>query len=242
MKPALAIDALVVHYGGIAAVKSVSLKVHKGKTVCLIGANGAGKTSVMRAISGLLRSKSGSIQHFGEELVGIHAARIASRGLAHVPEGRETFSHLTVEENLRMGGFRLRKAEFAAGCERIYQFFPRLKERRMQYAGLLSGGEQQMLVMGRAIISRPDLILLDEPSMGLAPNMVDEVFSVIRSLQADGVTLLLVEQNALRALEISDYAYVMESGSIVLEGPGSALATDPRVTSAYLGDSEGFHQ
>jgi branched-chain amino acid transport system ATP-binding protein len=235
MTHALQIKDLVVTYGGINAVKGVSLVVPAGRTICLIGANGAGKTSVMRAISGLVRAKNGSIQYFGDELIGKHPAKMAALGIAHVPEGRETFQKLSVEENLRMGGFRLSATEFATRRDQVCETFPRLKERRAQLAGLLSGGEQQMLVMARAMVAGPELMLLDEPSMGLAPNMVDEIFAVIGKLQKTNTSLLLVEQNALRALEMSSYAYVMETGSIVIEGPAHQLATDPRIKAAYLG-------
>jgi len=235
MNPALQIRDLVLAYGGITAVKGVSLDVPAGKTVCLVGANGAGKTSVMRAISGLVKAKAGSIRYFGDELTGRHPAGMAARGIAHVPEGRETFQRLSVEESLRMGGFRLPRAEFGHRRDAMFETFPRLKERRTQLSGLLSGGEQQMLAMARALISNPKLLLLDEPSMGLAPNIVDEVFQVIADLRQTDTTVLLVEQNALRALELADYAYVMETGSIVIEGEGRQLANDPRITTAYLG-------
>ncbi|MEP9355442.1 ABC transporter ATP-binding protein [Xanthobacter sp. KR7-65] len=235
MSPALLITDLVLAYGGVTAVKGISLDVPAGRTVCLIGANGAGKTSVMRAISGLVKAKTGSISYFGEELTGSHPAGMAARGIAHVPEGRETFQRLTVEESLRMGGFRLSGVEFARRRDAMYDTFPRLRERRTQVSGLLSGGEQQMLAMARALISSPKLLLLDEPSMGLAPNIVDEVFKVIADLRKTDTTVLLVEQNALRALELADYAYVMETGSIVMEGEGRQLANDPRITTAYLG-------
>jgi branched-chain amino acid transport system ATP-binding protein len=194
----------------------------------------------MKAISGLLRSRSGQIRFFDKEIIRRHPAAISAAGIAHVPEGRQVFQKLTVEENLRMGGFRLSHQEFGRRCERLFDAFPRLSERRTQYAGLMSGGEQQMLAMARALISEPRLVLLDEPSMGLAPNIVDEVFAVIASLQEAKTSILLVEQNALRALEISHYAYVMETGRIVMEGPAPALAKDPRVASAYLG-TEGRH-
>jgi branched-chain amino acid transport system ATP-binding protein len=232
---ALAVENLTVRYGGVTAVRQVSFDVPAGGTVCLIGANGAGKTSIMRGICGLVPQRSGSVKLFGQESIARHAAAIARAGLAHVPEGREVFARLSVEENLRMGGLWLTRAAYAARRAQVFALFPRLHERRGQCAGLLSGGEQQMVAIGRAIMADPKLILFDEPSLGLAPKIVDEIFAVIGVLQREGRTILLVEQNAARALAISDYAYVLETGAIALQGPSAQLAADPRIASAYLG-------
>jgi branched-chain amino acid transport system ATP-binding protein len=233
----IALEGLQVAYGGIRAVKGISLEVNPGELVCLIGANGAGKTTTLRAITGMLHPAAGRIVYDGADIGGTKTHEIARRGLALVPEGRGVFAQLTIEENLAMGAYarRDRKA-VAADVERAYALFPRLKERRRQTAGTLSGGEQQMLAIARALMSRPKLLLLDEPSMGLAPLMVERIFEVIRAISAEGVTLLLVEQNARLALEVSDRAYVLESGLVTLSGVSASLLTDPRIRQAYLGE------
>ncbi len=225
---------LEVRYGGIVAVRGVSFAVEEGEMVCLIGANGAGKTTTLKALARLLAS-SGEIHYRGERIDGLPAHALISRGLALVPEGRGVFSRLSVAENLAMGAYHRDDAEIDGDLERVYTLLPRLKERRNQLAGTLSGGEQQMLAIGRALMGRPRMLLLDEPSMGLAPMMVQKVFEVIRAIAADGVTILLVEQNARLALEVCQRGYVMESGRITLADSAAALAADPRVRAAYLG-------
>jgi branched-chain amino acid transport system ATP-binding protein len=233
----LALESLEVAYGGIRAVKGIELEVRQGETVCLIGANGAGKTTTLRAITGLVRAAAGRVRYDGADIPGLRVHEIARRGLALVPEGRGIFPQLTVDENLAMGAYARRDARQVAGdVERAFTLFPRLKERRVQVAGTLSGGEQQMLAIGRALMSRPRLLLLDEPSMGLAPLMVERIFEVIRAIAAEGVTLLLVEQNARLALEASHRGYVLESGSVSLSGEARALLDDPRIRHAYLGE------
>jgi branched-chain amino acid transport system ATP-binding protein len=233
----LEIRGLEVRYGGIRAVKGVDLDVREGEFVCLIGANGAGKTTTLKAICGLLPAASGEIRYREHAIGGMPAFRLARQGLAMVPEGRGIFGQLTVEENLQMGAFAQRDARQARGdLDRAYALFPRLRERRAQTAGTLSGGEQQMLAIARALMSRPKLLLLDEPSMGLAPLVARKVFETIRDVANEGVTVLLVEQNARAALELAARAYVMESGSIALEGEARALMSDPKVRAAYLGD------
>ena len=233
----LALEQLQVSYGGIRAVKGVDLTVEPGELVCLIGANGAGKTTTLRAVTGLVRAAGGRIVYDGAEISGLRVHEIARRGLALVPEGRGVFAQLTIEENLAMGAYaRSDAAAVAADMERAYTLFPRLKERRRQTAGTLSGGEQQMLAIGRALMSRPKLLLLDEPSMGLAPLMVEKIFEVIRGVSADGVTLLLVEQNARLALEASHRGYVLEGGVVSLSGPAQSLLGNPQVRQAYLGE------
>jgi branched-chain amino acid transport system ATP-binding protein len=232
----LALEKVEVHYGGIRAVKGIDLVVNPGELVALIGANGAGKTTTLRAITGLVHAH-GRIRYDGEDIAGRPAHAIARRGLALVPEGRGVFPQLTIDENLAMGAYaRNDRAAIAADVERVFGLFPRLKERRRQTAGTMSGGEQQMLAIGRALMSRPRLLLLDEPSMGLAPLMVEKIFEVIRLIAAEGVTMLLVEQNARLALEASHRAYVLESGLVTLAGAGSALLHDPQVRQAYLGE------
>ena len=232
----LALEKVEVHYGGIRAVKGIDLVVNPGELVALIGANGAGKTTTLRAITGLVHAH-GRILYDGEDIAGRPAHAIARRGLALVPEGRGVFPQLTIDENLAMGAYaRNDRAAIAADVERVFGLFPRLKERRRQTAGTMSGGEQQMLAIGRALMSRPRLLLLDEPSMGLAPLMVEKIFEVIRLVAAEGVTMLLVEQNARLALEASDRAYVLESGLVTLSGAGSDLLHDPQVRQAYLGE------
>ena len=226
---------LQVRYGGIAAVKGISFAVEEGEMVCLIGANGAGKTTTLKALARMLPS-SGELRYLGERLDRLPSHALVARGLALVPEGRGVFARLTVAENLAMGAYHRRDAEVVADLDRVHDLLPRLKERRHQLAGTLSGGEQQMLAIGRALMGRPRLLLLDEPSMGLAPLMVQKVFEVIRAVAAQGVTILLVEQNARLALEVCARGHVMESGCITLADSASALAADPRVRAAYLGE------
>jgi len=233
---ALRISALCVSYGAIEAVKSIDLEVRTGELVALIGANGAGKTSSLKAIAGLL-PWSGSIELFGEAINAVPAHQLLARGMALVPEGRGLFARMTVAENLQMGAFTRRDGEVAGDFENMYQRFPRLKERSGQLAGTLSGGEQQMLAMARALMSRPRLLLLDEPSMGLSPILVERIFSVIREVSERGISILLVEQNARLALEIAHRGYVMDSGQVSFSGPASELLHDPRVREAYLGES-----
>jgi branched-chain amino acid transport system ATP-binding protein len=238
MTPAalLEVTDLSVAYGGITAVKGVALKAGAGQVVSLIGANGAGKTTTLRALSGLLKARAGSMRFQGTELLNAPAHRIARLGIAHVPEGRQTFANMTVAENLRMGAYLAPGGqEIELRRERVLARFPRLAERLGQLAGLLSGGEQQMLAMGRALMARPKLLLLDEPSMGLAPLFVEEIFRIIAELKVEGQAILLVEQNASAALDISDYAYVLENGQIRLSGPAAEIAKNPEVAAAYLG-------
>ena len=236
--PLLALERLAVAYGGIQAVKGIDLDVRERELVCLIGANGAGKTTTLKGICGMLPVKSGTIRYAGDDITGQPSFRLVRRGLAMVPEGRGMFGALTIEENLAMGAYaRSDRAAVRADVERVFALFPRLKERRRQTAGTLSGGEQQMLAMARALMSRPRLLLLDEPSMGLAPLMVQKVFETVIAVAKEGVTMLLIEQNAKLALEVSDRGYVMESGEITLEGPASALLHDPKVRAAYLGEA-----
>ncbi len=233
----LEIKDLFVSYGMIQALKGISFEVNKGEVISLIGANGAGKTTTLHALTGLLPVKSGSIKLNGNELTKTPAHKIVKLGMAHVPEGRRIFQQLTVLDNLKLGAFiRNDKENFAADMEKIYKRFPRLAERKNQIAGTLSGGEQQMLAMGRALMSNPDIILMDEPSMGLSPIMVSEIFKIIEDIRKDGMTVLLVEQNAKKALAISDRAYVLETGKIVLSGKASDLINDESVKKAYLGE------
>jgi len=236
--PLLQLQKLEVAYGGIHAVKGIDLEVAQGEMVCLIGANGAGKTTTLKGICGLLPVKAGKVFYGGEDVTGKPAFRLVRRGLAMVPEGRGVFGALSIEENLAMGAYiRNDHAAIASDMERVYGLFPRLKERRRQTAGTLSGGEQQMLAMGRAMLSRPKLLLLDEPSMGLAPLMVQKVFETIVTISGEGVTILLIEQNAKLALEVSKRGYVMESGEITLHGDAKSLLHDPKVRAAYLGET-----
>ena len=236
--PLLALDRLEVAYGGIQAVKGIDLAVGAGELVCLIGANGAGKTTTLKGVCGLLPVKSGTISYGGSDITGRRSFELVRRGLVMVPEGRGVFGALTIEENLAMGAYiRDDRAAIREDVERVFALFPRLKERRRQTAGTLSGGEQQMLAMGRALMSRPKLLLLDEPSMGLAPLMVQKVFETIIAVSGEGVTILLIEQNAKLALEVSDRGYVMESGEITLEGEAATLLHDPKVRAAYLGET-----
>lgn len=232
----LEIKDLHVFYGAIHALKGISLTVADGELVSLIGANGAGKTTTLHAISGLLPAASGSILLDGTDLQKVPANTIIGLGMAHVPEGRHVFARMTVEENLRMGAYILRdQKRISEKLERVYGHFPRLKERRRQLAGTLSGGEQQMLSTGRALMTDPKIVLMDEPSMGLSPLLVKEIFSIIQELHKSGITILLVEQNAKMALAVSDRAYVLETGTISMEGPAAELAADDRVRKAYLG-------
>lgn len=235
-EPLLAVRDLHVAYGGIQAVKGLNLDLYEGELVSLIGANGAGKTTTLKAICGLLHPSSGDILYQGRSLKGQGAWDLPAQGLVMVPEGRGIFTRMTIDENLRMGTYLREDADIESDIERVYARFPRLKERMKQLAGTLSGGEQQMLAMGRALLARPKLLLLDEPSMGLSPIMVDKIFEVVRDVHAQGVTILLVEQNASRALAIADRAYVMESGIITMNGEGKAMLSDPKVRAAYLGE------
>jgi branched-chain amino acid transport system ATP-binding protein len=236
--PLLELAKLEVAYGGIHAVKGIDLHVGEGELVCLIGANGAGKTTTLKGICGVQPVKSGTIRYAGESIAGRPAFELVRRGLAMVPEGRGVFGALTIEENLAMGAYvRTDAAGIRADVERVFDLFPRLKERRRQTAGTLSGGEQQMLAIGRALMSRPKLLLLDEPSMGLAPLMVQKVFETVLAVSKEGVTILLIEQNAKLALEVSHRGYVMESGEITLSGEAKALLGNPAVRAAYLGEA-----
>jgi branched-chain amino acid transport system ATP-binding protein len=232
----LEIRDMVCAYGQVTALKGISLSVKAGQLVALIGANGAGKSTTLRAISGLVASRSGQMTFDGEDITGIGAQRVLTKGIAHCPEGRRVFPHMTVSENLDMGAY-LRKdtGEVAVDRERIYTEFPRLAERRKQAAGTLSGGEQQMLAIGRALMSRPRLAMFDEPSLGLAPNIVERTFAIIRAIRDSGTTVLLVEQNAFAALEMCDHAYLLESGRVVLSGGGTELIANEHVRRAYLG-------
>ncbi len=232
----LKIEDLHVHYGGIQALRGISLEVPDGKIVTLIGANGAGKSTTLRTITGLVKASSGSIQWNGQELLGKSIDKIVSSGIAMSPEGRRVFPDLTVLENLKIGAYlRTGKPEIAKDIEWVYSLFPRLQERSWQLAGTLSGGEQQMLAVGRALMSRPKLLLLDEPSLGLAPLVVQDIFTIIREINRQGVTVLLIEQNANMALKIADLAYVLETGRITLSGTGAELLANEKVKEAYLG-------
>jgi branched-chain amino acid transport system ATP-binding protein len=236
----LIIDNLHAAYGKVEVLHGISLEVPKGKLVTLIGSNGAGKTTTMRAISGMIKPRGGTVLLAGRDITGMDSHRIARAGLAHSPEGRRVFATMTVTDNLLLGAFprftRARpKGDVTHDLERALELFPRLKERRTQLAGTLSGGEQQMLAMARAVMLNPDVVLLDEPSMGLAPILVDEVFRIIARLKAEGVTMLLVEQFAQAALNVADYGYVLENGSIAVHGPAASLKNDPKVVAAYLG-------
>ena len=233
----LKVSGLQVAYGGIQAVKGVSFEVQEGELVSLIGANGAGKTTSMKAITGTLGMNDGDIEYLGRSIKGRGAWDLVKQGLVMVPEGRGVFTRMTITENLQIGAYvRNDKAGIAADIQRMFDIFPRLRERKDQLAGTMSGGEQQMLAMGRALMSQPKVLLLDEPSMGLSPIMVDKIFEVVRDVYALGVTIVLVEQNASRALAIADRGYVMESGVITMTGPGQELLSDPKVRAAYLGE------
>ncbi|MEJ5921447.1 ABC transporter ATP-binding protein [Bifidobacterium thermophilum] len=232
----LDIKNLSVSYGAIDAVKGISLHVDDGEIVSLIGANGAGKTTTLHTITGLVPAKSGSIMFNGQDLLKTKANRIVTLGMAHVPEGRHVFTRMSVQENLEMGAYSLKDTSHVTeDLDKVYTYFPRLKERRRQLAGTLSGGEQQMVAMGRAMMSRPNTILMDEPSMGLSPKLVKEIFRIIEKLHDEGITVLLVEQNAKMALSIADRAYVLETGRITMEGKASDLLHDEKVRKAYLG-------
>jgi branched-chain amino acid transport system ATP-binding protein len=232
----LSVDALECRYGKVAAVRGLSLEVRKGELVSLIGANGAGKTTTLKAISGVLRAAGGRIVFEGEDITTASARRILELGIAHCPEGRRVFPYMSVRENLEMGCYlRKDKPGIETDLRRLFERFPILAERREQAAGTLSGGEQQMLAISRALMSRPKLVLLDEPSLGLAPNIVERTFGIIRQIRAEGMTVVMVEQNALAALELSDRSYVMEQGRVSLSGTGQALLDDPHVQKAYLG-------
>lgn len=235
MGTVLTVKNINVYYGAIHAIKGVSFDVDRGEIVTLIGANGAGKSTTLHTVSGLLRSRTGDIEFLGESIAHTAAHKIVSKGISHVPEGRRIFQGLTVEENLQMGAFVAKKDRIEPNLEYVYEQFPRLKERTRQIAGTLSGGEQQMLAMGRALMSDPELLMLDEPSMGLAPILVDQIFEIIKNLNKAGTTILLVEQNAQMALSVADRAYVIETGKIALSGTGEELAKSDKVRKAYLG-------
>lgn len=233
----LEIKDLEVFYGMIQAIKGVSFEVNEGEVIALIGANGAGKTTILHTITGLLEAKKGTVIYGGKDITKIPAHRIVSMGMAHVPEGRRVFANLTVYQNLKMGAYtRKDKTEIEETLETVYKRFPRLKERHAQLAGTLSGGEQQMLAMGRALMSHPRILLMDEPSMGLSPIFVNEIFDIIKEVSAGGTTVLLVEQNAKKALSISDRGYVLETGKIVLEGKSDDLLNNDSIKKAYLGE------
>ena len=231
----LKVENINVYYGNIHAVKNISFEVNEGEIVTLIGANGAGKSTTLKTVSGLLHPKTGDVLYKGKSIKGVRAHKIVEAGLAHVPEGRHVFLHMTVEENLEMGAYTQPKSTVAPGLERVYEQFPRLKERRRQVAGTLSGGEQQMLVMGRALMSNPKLLMLDEPSMGLAPILIEQIFQIVEDLHKAGTTVLLVEQNAQMALSIATRGYVLETGKITMTGSGQELLHDDNVRKAYLG-------
>ena len=235
MEQILKVDNINVYYGAIHAIKGISFHVDQGEVVTLIGANGAGKSTTLQTISGLLRSRTGSIEFCGENISNTPSHKIVEKGLAQVPEGRRIFLQMSVQENLEMGAYTQPGAGIDTDLERVFQQFPRLKERRRQIAGTLSGGEQQMLAIGRALMSHPKLLMLDEPSMGLAPILVEQIFDIIKQLHKDGTTILLVEQNAQMALSVADRAYVMETGKITLSGTGAELAASDQVKKAYLG-------
>ena len=235
--PLLKVQGLKVAYGGIEAVKGIDFEVNEGELVTLIGSNGAGKTTTMKAITGSLPMNDGDIEYLGRSIRGRGAWDLVKEGLAMVPEGRGVFTRMTIAENLQMGAhIRNDHAEVAADLEKMFTLFPRLKERRDQLAGTLSGGEQQMLAMARGLMSRPKVLLMDEPSMGLSPILVDKIFEIVRDVSAQGVTILLVEQNASRALQIADRGYVMESGLITMQGEARKMLDDPKVRAAYLGE------
>ncbi len=231
----LKVNDINVFYGAIHAIKGISFQVNQGEIVTLIGANGAGKSTVLKTISGLLRTKTGEINFLGENITSTAPHKIVERGLAHVPEGRRIFLQMTVQENLEMGAYTCPSSGIEAQLEKVYAQFPRLMERRRQVAGTLSGGEQQMLAIGRSLMSHPKLLMLDEPSMGLAPILVEQIFSIIREMNKAGTTILLVEQNAQMALSIADRAYVLETGAISISGTGKELSESDEIRKAYLG-------
>ncbi|MBQ0933273.1 ABC transporter ATP-binding protein [Ideonella alba] len=232
----LKVRGLKVAYGGIQAVKGIDFEVHEGELVSLIGANGAGKTTTLKAVTGLQPLAAGDIEYLGKPIKGQGAWDLARQGLVMIPEGRGTFTRMTIVENLQMGAYNRDDDEIDADIEKVFGIFPRLKERAEQLAGTMSGGEQQMLAMGRALMARPKVLLLDEPSMGLSPIMVDKIFEVVETIHKQGVTMLLVEQNASRALSLADRGYVMDSGLVTMSGEAKALLHDPRVREAYLGE------
>ncbi|WP_165984030.1 ABC transporter ATP-binding protein [Streptomyces sp. YIM 98790] len=233
--PLLELRRLHVAYGSIEALKGVDLVVHPGEVVALLGANGAGKSTTLKTVSGMLAPRSGEVLLHGERIDGIKSHQLVRFGLGHVPEGRRVFDRMTVLENLNMGAYRLRRPD-PADLERVFALFPRLQERRKQVAGTLSGGEQQMLAIGRALMGKPELLLLDEPSMGLAPLIVQQIFEILREINEQGTTLLLVEQNATQALQLANRGYVLETGELVMSGPAGELLSDPRIRAAYLGE------
>ena len=235
MNSILKVDNINVYYGSIHAIKGISFEVNEGEIVTLIGANGAGKSTTLNTISGLLHSRTGSVSFMGEDLGHVPAHKIVSKGLAMVPEGRRVFLQMTVQENLEMGAYTQGNKTIAQDLEKVYEQFPRLKERYKQIAGTLSGGEQQMLAMGRALMSHPKLLMLDEPSMGLAPILVEQIFDIIKELHKSGTTILLVDQNAQAALSVADRGYVLETGKVVTSGTGSELLASPAIKKAYLG-------
>ena len=236
MEQILRVEDINVYYGAIHAIKGISFEVNEGEIVTLIGANGAGKSTTLNTVSGLLRSKTGSIHFLGEDIGKAPAHKLVEKGLSQVPEGRRVFQQMTVQENLEMGAFTEKASTIPGNLERVYEQFPRLKERYKQIAGTLSGGEQQMLAMGRALMSDPKLLMMDEPSMGLAPILVEQIFEIIQNLHKAGTTILLVEQNAQMALSIADRAYVLETGKISLSGPAVELLHNDSVRKAYLGE------
>ena len=236
MTSILKVSNLAVAYGGIQAVKGVSFEVREGELVSLIGANGAGKTTTLKALTGLQPIAGGTVEFMGKPIAGQGAWDLVRQGLVMVPEGRGTFTRMTITENLMMGAYIRKDKEIDADIEKVFALFPRLKERRAQLAGTMSGGEQQMLAMGRALMARPKLLLLDEPSMGLSPIMVDKIFEVVNDIHQQGVTVLLVEQNASRALQLANRGYVMDSGEVTMTGSGAELLADPKVRAAYLGE------
>lgn len=235
MDTILKVEGINVYYGAIHAIKDISFEVNRGEIVTLIGANGAGKTTTLQTISGLLRSRTGSITFQGHNISNVRADKLVAQGLAQVPEGRRVFLQMSVQENLEMGAYTQSPAGVPKDLEMVFELFPRLKERRNQVAGTLSGGEQQMLAMGRALMSHPQLLMLDEPSMGLAPLLVEQIFDIIKELHRAGTTILLVEQNAQMALSVADRGYVLETGRVTLTGPGRELLADEAVKKAYLG-------
>lgn len=235
----LAIENLHVSYGGIKALRGININIEENKIVTLIGANGAGKSSTLRAIMNLVKKEDGKVEYDGDDLTNLKTMEIVKKGIALSPEGRRVFANLTVEENLILGAYTRRDmSEIKKDIDKVYDLFPRLKERSWQKSGTLSGGEQQMLAVGRALMIRPKVLMLDEPSLGLAPLLVKDIFDIIKEIHSQGNTILLVEQNAKKALEIADYAYVLETGSLVLEGPGQELLNDEKVKAAYLGEAK----
>ncbi|HAE92823.1 amino acid/amide ABC transporter ATP-binding protein 2, HAAT family (TC 3.A.1.4.-) [Tissierella praeacuta DSM 18095] len=235
----LAIENLHVSYGGIKALRGININIEENKIVTLIGANGAGKSSTLRAIMNLVKKEDGKVEYDGDDLTNLKTMEIVKKGIALSPEGRRVFANLTVEENLILGAYTRRDmSEIKKDIDKVYNLFPRLKERSWQKSGTLSGGEQQMLAVGRALMIRPKVLMLDEPSLGLAPLLVKDIFDIIKEIHSQGNTILLVEQNAKKALEIADYAYVLETGSLVLEGPGQELLNDEKVKAAYLGEAK----